>query len=238
MAPDEAARRTEEILRDLLEGKRDVPVVDVTTITREVFRRTAPLAQSFAGQAVRHGVTPDGRSLDHRAERDPAPEEIRELTLHWLRLAESHMEFVEYLLKDRRLCHVECLAREAQWGLERAFKGLLAAGNDAVRFRRDAALMWRHIESVWPVADREGAQAMENLLAVTTGPDGLGCCLTEFSQAYRKDTPYPDMREGELEAVKRWTTPAIDALITEALARSGATRKDLRRERRGSGEPG
>ena len=132
------------------------------------------------------------------------------------------MEFVEYLLKDRRLCHVECLGRDAQWGLERAFKGLLAAGIDGTRFRRDAALMWRHVESVRPVADREGAQAMENLLAATTGPGGQGCRLTEFSEAYRKGTPYPDMREGELEAVKRWTTPAIDALITVALARSGA----------------
>ena len=43
VAPDEpAARRTEEILRELLEGKRDVPVVNVHIITREEFRRTAP----------------------------------------------------------------------------------------------------------------------------------------------------------------------------------------------------
>ena len=79
---------------------------------------------------------------------------------------------------------------------------------------------------------------MENLPAATTGPDGLGCSLTGFSEAYRRDTPYPDMNDGELEAVKRWIRPAIDALITEALARSGATREDLRRERRGRGEPG
>ena len=82
MAPDEAAAgRTKEILRVLLEGKHDVPVVNVMTITREEFRRTAPLAQSFAGQAARHGVTPDGRSLDYRPEREPTPEEIRELTI-------------------------------------------------------------------------------------------------------------------------------------------------------------
>ena len=136
------------------------------------------------------------------------------------------------------MCHVECLGRDAQWGLERAFKGLLAADNDGVRFRRDAALMWRHVESVRPIRDREGARAMENLLAATTGPDGRGCSLTGFSEAYRKGTPYPDMREGELEAVKRWIRPAIDALITEALARSRAARENLHRERRGSGEPG
>ena len=239
VAPDEAAaRRTEEMLQELLEGKHDVPVVNVMTITREEFRRTAPLAQSFAGQAVRHGVTPDGKSLNYQPEREPTPEEIRELTISWIRMAESHMTIAGYLLEERELCHVECLGRDAQWGLERAFKGLLAAGNDTVRFRRDAALMWRHVENVQPVADREGAQAMENMLAATTGPDGQGCSLTEFSEAYRKGTPYPGMREGELETVKRWIRPAIDALITEALSRSGAASEDLRRERRGGGEPG
>ena len=239
VAPDEAAAgRTKAILRDLLEGKYDVPVVNVTTITREEFRRTAPLAQSLAGQAARHGVTQDGRGLDYWPERQPAPDEIRELTLYWLRLAGRHMTFVEYLLEDRRLCHVECLARDAQWGLERAFKGLLAAGNDTVRFRRDAALMWRHVEGVRPTLDRGGAQAMEDLLAATTGPDGTGCRLTGFSEAYRRGTPYPELSEGELKAVKRWIRPAIDALITEALARSGVAREDLRREGRGSGDPG
>ena len=65
IAPDEAAAgRTRKILRELLEGKHDVPVVNVITITREEFRRAALLSQSFAGQATRHGVTPDGRSLD------------------------------------------------------------------------------------------------------------------------------------------------------------------------------
>ena len=52
-----------------------------------------------------------------------------------------------------------------------------------------------------------------------------------------KSTPYPDMSDRELEVVKRWIRPAIDALITEALARSGATREELRRERRGGREP-
>ena len=97
--------------------------------------------------------------------------------------------------------------------------------------------MWRHVENVRPVADREGTQAIENLLAATTGPDERGCSLTGFSETYRKGTPYPGMREGELEAVKRWIKPAIDALITEALTRSGAAREDLLRERRGGGDP-
>ena len=52
VCPDEAAvREADETLRQLLEGKYEIPVVNVITITREEFRRTAPLAQSPAGQA-------------------------------------------------------------------------------------------------------------------------------------------------------------------------------------------
>ena len=215
-----------------------MPAVNVTTITREEFRRTAPLAQSFAGQAARHGVTPDGRSLGYRPEREPAPEGIRELTFSWLRMAERHLEMFAFFTENGHLADPEFVGTEAQWGLERAFKGLLAASNDAVRFRRDAALMWRRVESVRPIRDREGAQAMEDLLAVTTGPDGTRCRLTEFSEAYRRDAPMPELSGLEGEAVRHCLATAVDALITEALARSGAAKEDLRRERRGGSEPG
>ena len=239
VAPDDdSAERARELLRELLEGRRDAPVVNVHTITRAEFLRLAPMGQSFPGQAARYGVTPEGRSLNYLPEREPTPEEIRELTIFWLRLADNHMTFVEILLEGRELCHVECLGRDAQWGLERAFKGLLAAGNDPMKFRRDAAFLWRHVESVRPIRDREGARAIENLLAATTGPDGTKCSLTAFSEAFRRDTPYPGMSDGELEAVKCWAKPAIGALITEALARSGATREDLWERGRGRREPG
>ena len=239
VAPDEAAEeRTKAILRELLEGKRDVPVVSVFTITQEEFRRRAPLAQSFAGQAARYGVTPDGRSLDYQPEREPAPEKIRKLTISWLRMAGGHRDIARCMMKDKEPCHPECLGKEVQWGLERAFKGLLAADNDTVRFRRDAALMWRHVESVRPALDREGVRAMEELLAATTGPDGTGCRLTGFSEAYRRGTPYPELSEGEWEAVRRCIAPAVDALMARALTRSGAAWEDLRREGRGSGDPG
>ena len=234
IAPDDGAERTKEILRELLEGKTGTPVVNAHAVTRAEFQRWALQAQSFAGQAARYGVTPEGRSLGYRPERDPTPEEIRELTLYWLRLADGHLTFLEHILEyDRRLCHVECLGRDAQWGLERGFKGLLAADNDPIKFRRDAAFLWRHVESVRPIADREGTRAMENLLAATTGTDGTGCSLTGFSDAYRRGTEYPGMSDEELEAVKRWARPAIGALITEALARSETTREDLRQVMRG-----
>ena len=239
IAPDEeSADQTKAVLKELLEGKHDVPVVNAMTITRQEFRRTAPLGQSFAGQAARYGVTLDGRNLDYRPEREPTPDEIRELTLFWLRLAQPHVAMVGFLLDECELCRVECLGRDAQWSLERSFKALLAAGNDPIRFRRDAAFLWRHIESVRPIQYREGAQAMENLLAALTTPDGLGCSLTAFSEAYRRGTEYPDLSDGELAAVKRWIKPALDALMTAALARLGTTREDLRPEhRRGVGLP-
>ena len=183
IAPDEAAAEmTKETVREILGGRRGVPKVSVITTTRGEFDRMALLGQSFAGQAARYGVTPDGRSLDYRPERDPTADEIRELTTWWLRMAEEHLDLFAMYAKNSHLAHCEYLGLEAQWGLERSFKGLLAASNDTVRFRRDAALMWRHVESVRPIADRDGAQAMENLLAATTGPGGLGCSLAAFTE--------------------------------------------------------
>lgn len=60
-------------------------------------------------------------------------------------------------------------------GTGAVFQGTACRQQHTVRFRRDAALMWRQVESVRPIRDREGTQAMEDLLAATTGPDGTGC---------------------------------------------------------------
>ena len=232
VVPDEArAREASEILRCLLDGKYEVPVVNVVTITKEEFRHTAPLAQSQAGQAARHGVTPEGRSLYYRPEREPGTEEIRQATIFWLTLAEDHLDSFTILSRDERLTWSDLPALQAQWALERAFKGLLTAGNDNARFRRDATPMWRHTDSIRPVADRTGARAMEELLTATAEPDGQGCRLTAFSEAYRRDERMPKLSEPEQEAVGRHLEPAVNMLITEALARSGGTREDIQQER-------
>ena len=239
IAPDEdAAERTKETVREILEERRGVPKVSVITTTREEFDRMALLGQSFAGQSARYGVTPDGRSLDYRPEREPTPDEIRELTVWWLRMAQRHLNTLKHFLEHPCLHDSEFWGTQAQWGLERSFKGLLAASNDTVRFRRDAALMWRHVESVRPIADREGAEAMENLLVATTGTDGLGCSLTAFTEAYLRDEPALELSEPEWEAVRSCLPLAVDTLITEALARSGADRDDLQGQRRSGREPG
>ena len=90
------------------------------------------------------------------------PEEIRDLTVFWLGMAEGHPDTFAYLSEEERWADSEFLGMEAQWELERSFKGLLAASNDTVRFRRDAVLMWRHVESLRPTLDREGAEAMRS----------------------------------------------------------------------------
>ena len=91
--------------------------------------------------------------------------------------------------------------------------------------------MWRYMESTRPIADRNGARAMEELLSATPGPDGRGCCFTGFSEAYRRDDLMLEPSDVEWEAVDRHLAPAVSALITEALARSGGAREDMQRER-------
>ena len=83
-----------------------------------------------------------------------------------------------------------------------------------------------------------GRRGHEELLATTTEPDGIGCRLTAFSEAYRRHEPAPELSGPEWEAVRRCLPPAVDALIAEALARSGAAGEDLRRERGGGRDPG
>ena len=232
VAADEAAvKEVDDVLRHLLEGKYEPPVVNVTTITREEFRRTVPLAQSWAGQAARHGVTPDGMSLDYQPERPPTAEEIRENSVWWLSLADIRLEGFAGLAEYRPDTASYILGFYTQQALERAFKGLLTASNDDIRFRRDAAVMWRHVESTRPITDRDGANAMEELLKATTGPDGCRCRLIDISEAHRRGDIEPDLSDSELEAVKRYLLPAVNALITEALARCGATREDIHQER-------
>ena len=186
ICPDEdAVREVNRTVRQLLEGKHEAPVVNVTTITRGEFVRSAPLGQSYAGQAARHGVTPDGRRLVYQPERDPEPDEVRREAISWLVLAEIHQGAFSRT-DDTWLAGSHIPALDAQTALERAFKGLLAAGNDGTRFRRDAAVMWRHIKETGPITDEKGAEAVESLLTATMGPAGSRCSLTKFTEAWRR----------------------------------------------------
>ena len=159
--------------------------------------------------------------------------EIRQETIFWLHLAEAYLEnFTIIINSDReRLRRGHISALQGQTALERAFKGLLAAGNDGTRFRRNAALMWRHIKGGRPFRDRESASAVESLLDATKGPGGNGCSLTRFTEAWRRGDFSPDPTETEWQAMARHLAPAVNALVTEALARSGATKDDMEQER-------
>ena len=77
-----------------------------------------------------------------------------------------------------------------------------------------------------------------DLSATTTSPDGRGCRPTEFSEALRKHETVPELSGPEWEAVRRYLSAAVNALMTEALARSRTAREDSRRERRSNCEPG
>ena len=238
-ADSSAVKDADETLRQLLEGKYEVPVVNVITITREEFLRTVPLAQSPAGQAARHGVTPEGRGLDYRTGRKPEAEEVRQAAFFWLVLAEVHLDGFNRLLEHEWLSRTHIPAFEGQTALERAFKGLLTAGNDEARFRRDAAVMWRHFESAIPIRDRDGADAMASLLAATKGTDEQGCSLTRFTEAFRRGDIVPDPTGSERRAIGLHLAPAVNALISEALDRAGATRDELCEEKlRRRGRPG
>ena len=59
------------MLSVLLERYDDGPEVHVHTTTRAEFEELAIRAQSFPGQAARHGVTPEGKPLDYRPPRAP-----------------------------------------------------------------------------------------------------------------------------------------------------------------------
>ena len=90
--------------------------------------------------------------------------------------------------------------------------------------------MWRHIKDTGPITDQKGAEAVENLLAATMGPEG-GCSLTRFTEAWRRGSIVPDPTEAERQALTHHLAPAVGALVAEALARSGATREELQQER-------
>ena len=77
---------------------------------------------------------------------------------------------------------------------------------------------------------------MEDLLAATTEPVGLGCSLAALTEAHLRGEPAPELSEREWDAVRRCLPTAVDALIREALARSGTDREDLQRLGSGRGE--
>ena len=154
--------QADKVLRELLAGRYDGPVGNVHTVTQAEFLRQAPMAQPYPGQAVRHGITPDGDGLGYQADREPAPGETRQGVMFCLALSQDELELTHWLEGRRRqpFC--------AQRVLQCAANGLLYAGSDPAR----SPGMRRHMQSVRALTNRDGVMAVERLLSATVEADG------------------------------------------------------------------
>ena len=104
----------------------------------------------------------------------------------------------------------------------------MVTGRKGIRPERDPTAEEIREAAVWWLAL---ADIHEELLKATAEPYGLGCRLTTLSEAFRRGDIIPDLSDSEMEAVTRYLLPAVNALITEALIRCGATRDDIHQER-------
>ena len=104
-----------------------------------------------------------------------------------------------------------------QWAVKR----LLYLANDPVRYRRDLAVMWRHIQSVRPLAIPDRIEAVEQLLAVIATPGGEGCVLTGWVEAFRGHRIMPVLDGERWAGLRGALEAAFRALMDEADERGG-----------------
>ena len=210
---DDAAARllADEVLSGLLETPQDGPQVHVYTISRAEFEDLALRAQSFPGQAARHGVTPEGKALDYRPEREPSAAELRDGADFWMNLGLVELREFQLDTDENRPFSWRIAPLHAQYAMQWAIKRLLYLDDDPVRFRRDIAVMWRHIQSVRPVVMPGRVEAVERLLAVTAEDGGERCCLTAFIEAHRRGDVMPVLDGEQLNGLSRHLEPAFRA---------------------------
>ena len=214
---DEGARiLADEALALLLRPYDDGPQVHVYTITRADFEQLALMGQSFAGQAARHGVTPEGLPLDYRPEREPTPADIREGAEFWRQMGLIELRQFRLASGDGSPFARHLAPLRAQYAVQWAVKRLLYLANDPVRYRRDIAVMWRHIQETHPLTAPERIEAVERLLAATATPDGKGCILTGWIEAFRLHLPLPALPDEQLARLRATLEPAFRALADEA----------------------
>ena len=102
---------------------------------REEFQRFHKVAQSFAGQAVRHGIAMNGERFRWPDQLPPDDPELRETTRMWLRLTAGHIAYLKLRREQGWSWTVVC-GEQAGWAVERGVKAL----NDPVRFRHASLL--------------------------------------------------------------------------------------------------
>ena len=220
---EEAKVLADEALPILLGQPRDgAPEVHVYTIVRADFEQLALMGQSFAGQAARHGVTPEGLPLDYRPEREPTPAEIREGAEFWRQMGLIELRQFRLASGDGSPFAWRLAPLRAQYAAQWAVKRLLYLANDPVRYRRDIAVMWRHIQDTHPLTAPERIEAVERLLAATATPDGKGCTLTGWVEAFRLHLALPVLPEEQWPGLRDTLEPAFRALADEADEREAA----------------
>ena len=109
----------------------------------------------------------------------------------------------------------------AQYAMQWAIKNLLYLDNAPVRYRRDIAVMWRHIQATLPLTMPERVKPVKQLLAATSDPGGESCSLTAFVQAHRRHIRMPVLIDEQWAGLRRHLEPAVQALLAEARDRAG-----------------
>ena len=205
--------------------------VGAMEMDREEFQRFHKVAQSFAGQAVRHGIAMNGETFRWPDQLLPDDPELRETTRMWLRLTTGYTESLEGL-RERNWEWSEISGQHAGWAVERGVKALLTALNDPVRFRHGITSMWHHLRSTldWETQGRVALrQAMERLLTLTAcedseGPDGQGNLLAQYIDDWRKDRinrRYRRLSEREHQDITDAVIEAANRLCGEAQRLTG-----------------
>ena len=108
-----------------------------------------------------------------------------------------------------------------QYAMQWAIKRLLYLADDPVRYRRDIAVMWRHIQDTRPLASPERVEAVERLLAATSELGGQRCSLTAFIEAFRMHRTLPVLPDEQWAGLLDTLEPAVRALMDEADERGG-----------------
>ena len=205
---------------------------------RERFVRFIKVAQSFAGQAVRHGIAMNGERFHWLASLPPDDPELRQTVGMWLGLTAGHMESLE-MRRKRGWKWSSICGQEGGWAMERGIKALLTSLNDPVRFRHGVTPMWRHLERTldWEsLARAELRRAMERVLTLTDCEDAevpgdRSNLLAQYIEDWRKDRidrrPRP-LGEQEQRDITDAVIEAATRLCWEARRLTGMAPDDYR----------
>ena len=227
---------TESAAREWLREHPPDRYASAMEMDRGEFQRFIKVTQSFAGQAVRHGIAMNGEKFCWPDSLPPDDPELRQTVGMWLGLAAGHIEFLE-MRRKLNWKWSRITGEEAGWALERGIKALLTALNDPVRFRHGITPMWRHLQRTldWETPRRaELRRAMERALTLTgcddaEEPDGRGNLLAQYIDDWRRDRVgrrHSSLEEQEQEDITDAVIEAATRLYGEACRLTDTTPED------------